>query len=130
MLRQLLIIDDEEDILHIIQRELVKIYPCTVHTATTSVETFNVLEQSPVELIISDVRLADELGFNLLQGVRSRYPHIGLMMMTAYRSSQYRRLANELGVLSFIEKPFAISTLAKTIERFFTQREAAQQPAG
>jgi DNA-binding NtrC family response regulator len=47
---------------------------------------------------------------------------MGLMLMTAYRSSEYRRKADELGVIDFIEKPFAISVLAETIDRFFSQR--------
>lgn len=129
MSRQILIIDDQDDILRILERELVKTYHCTVSVATNSVQAFEQLEKNPVELIISDVRIGEENGFNLLKAIRSRYPQIGLMMMTAYRSPGYRQMADELGVAFFIEKPFAISMLAKAVDRFFTQRAATLPPA-
>lgn len=113
--------------MRILERELVKTYQCTVRVATNSVHAFEQLAQHPIELIISDVRIGEENGFNLLKAIRSRYPHVGLMMMTAYRSPGYRQMADELGVAFFIEKPFAISMLAKAVDRFFTQR-AAQLP--
>lgn len=129
MSRQLLIIDDQDDILRILERELVKTYQCTVYAAMNSVQAFEQLAQHPVELIISDVRIGEENGFNLLKAIRSRYPNVGLMMMTAYRSPGYRQMADELGVAFFIEKPFAISMLAKAVDRFFTQRAAQLPPA-
>lgn len=129
MSRQILIIDDQDDILRILERELVKTYQCTVYVATNSVQAFEQLEQHPVELIISDVRIGEENGFNLLKAIRSRYANVGLMMMTAYRSPGYRQMADELGVAFFIEKPFAISMLAKAVDRFFNQRAAQLPPA-
>lgn len=129
MSRQILIIDDQDDILRILERELVKTYHCSVQVASNSVQAFEQLEQHPVELIISDVRIGEENGFNLLKAIRSRYPQVGLMMMTAYRSPGYRQMADELGVAFFIEKPFAISMLAKAVDRFFNQRAATLPPA-
>lgn len=113
--------------MRILERELVKTYQCTVYSATNSIQAFEQLERHPIELIISDVRIGEENGFNLLKAIRSRHPHVGLMMMTAYRSPGYRQMADQLGVAFFIEKPFAISMLAKAVDRFFTQR-AAQLP--
>lgn len=127
MAREILIIDDQDDILRILERELVRTYQCTVFSAINSVQAFEQLEKHPVQLIISDVRIGEENGFQLLRAIRSRYPNIGLMMMTAYRSPGYRQMADELGVAFFIEKPFAISMLAKAVDRFFNQR-AAQLP--
>jgi DNA-binding NarL/FixJ family response regulator len=127
--RQILIIDDQENIVSILRRELEKKLSCKCASANNSRDAFAKLKENPIELVICDVRLGEENGFQILKQIKPQYPKVGLMMMTAYRSPAYRSMAEELGVVFFIEKPFAIAVLVKSIERYFAQRSAVEAAA-
>jgi len=122
----LLIVDDQQDIVRILEREFKKNAAYTCHTALTAAQAFSLLAGNTIDLVITDVKIGADNGFTLLRDLKLRYPQAGLMMMTAYRSPGYRQQAEELGVCFFIEKPFAVNTLLKAVERFFVQRESAR----
>jgi len=126
MQRNILIVDDQTDILRILEREFRRRGEYAVTTANNPADALQVMENSPVELIISDVRLGKQTGFSLLQEVNQRHPGVGTMLMTAYRSPAYRQQADALGVSFFLEKPFPVATLVTAVDRFFQHRSAAQ----
>ncbi|MEM1058506.1 MAG: response regulator [Verrucomicrobiota bacterium] len=122
----ILIIDDQEDILRILEREFSKEGRFRVFTAVNCRNALDLLEEEQIDLVITDVRIGEENGFVLLKQLRERYPDLAVMMMTAYRSPGYRQQADQLGVVFFIEKPFAVSTLLQAVGGFFDHREAHQ----
>lgn len=124
MTRPILFVDDQEDILRILEREFIRTGDYEVHIARSPAEARRMLQRVAVELVIADVRLGEETGFQLLRDLRETHPGLGMMMMTAYRSPGYRQQADALGVAFFIEKPFAVNTLLRAVERFFLTREA------
>jgi len=131
--RNILIVDDQTDILRILEREFRRRGEYLVSTANNPADALDLMEKSPVELVISDVRLGAQTGFSLLQEVNHRHPGVGTMLMTAYRSPAYRQQADALGVSFFLEKPFPVATLVTAVERFFehraSQAEAALKPS-
>jgi CheY-like chemotaxis protein len=126
MPHHLLIVDDQQDIVRILEREFKKNAAYVCHTALSAAQAFSLLADHAIDLVISDVKIGTDNGFTLLRDLKTRHPQAGLMMMTAYRSPGYRQQAEELGVCFFIEKPFAVNTLLKAVERFFIQRETAR----
>ena len=120
----ILIVDDQTDILRILEREFRRRGEYSVATANNPADALDLMEKSPVELVISDVRLGTHTGFSLLQEVNQRHPGVGTMLMTAYRSPAYRQQADALGVSFFLEKPFPVATLVTAVERFFEHRAA------
>jgi len=131
MQHNILIVDDQTDILRILEREFRRHGEYSVATANNPADALDLMGKSPVELVISDVRLGAHTGFSLLQEVNQRHPGVGTMLMTAYRSPAYRQQADALGVSFFLEKPFPVATLVTAVERFFEQRasEAEAQKA-
>jgi CheY-like chemotaxis protein len=131
--RNILIVDDQTDILRILEREFRRHGEYSVATANNPADALDLMEKSPVELVISDVRLGTHTGFSLLQEVNHRHPGVGTMLMTAYRSPAYRQQADALGVSFFLEKPFPVATLVTAVERFFehraSQAESPKAPA-
>jgi YesN/AraC family two-component response regulator len=123
-MHNILIVDDQSDILRILEREFRRHGDYLVATANNPSDALDVMDKSPVELVISDVRLGNQTGFSLLQQVNQRHPGVGTMLMTAYRSPAYRQQADALGVSFFLEKPFPVATLITAVERFFQQRVA------
>src|SRR5882762_2092252 len=104
MQRSILIVDDQTDILRILEREFRRRGEYMVATANNPADALEAMDRSPVELVISDVRLGNHNGFSLLEEVSQRHPSVGTMLMTAYRSPSYRQQADALGVFYFLEK--------------------------
>ena len=121
-MHNILIVDDQTDILRILEREFRRHGDYSVATANNPSDALEVMDKSPVELVISDVRLGSQTGFSLLQQVNQRHPGVGTILMTAYRSPAYRQQADALGVSFFLEKPFPVATLVTAVDRFFQQR--------
>jgi two-component system response regulator PilR (NtrC family) len=72
-------------------------------------------------VIISDVRMPDMDGIDLLRAVRETLPDIGVVLMTAFASVDTARDAFKLGADDFIQKPFDVEELKlivrKTLEK-------------
>ncbi len=136
MEHNILIIDDQEDILRILERELNKQEDYQVFTAVNCQNALDLLSEERIDLVITDVRIGEENGFVLLKQLRETHPDLAVMMMTAYRSPGYRQQADQLGVIFFIEKPFAVATLTQAVRGYFDhqahqpQPEVPQAPAG
>lgn len=131
MEHNILIIDDQEDILRILERELNKQEDYHVYTAVNCQNALDLLSEERIDLVITDVRIGEENGFVLLKQLRETHPDLAVMMMTAYRSPGYRQQADQLGVIFFIEKPFAVATLTQAVQGYFAhqgEQPAAPQP--
>ena len=77
-------------------------------------------QQSP-DIIISDVKMPDMDGIELLKAVRESQPDLGVILMTAFASVETARDAFKLGADDFIQKPFDVEELKlivrKTLEK-------------
>ncbi len=79
----LLIIDDEEDLRMLIARVL-ELEEYKVYTASNPTEALKMLEQLPIEVIVSDVRLEVANGVELIPEYKKRKPFAEIIMLTAY----------------------------------------------
>ena len=70
------------------------------------------------DLIVLDVWLPDGTGFDLLRwiAVRKRFDHIPVIMFTASRDPEHARLAKELGVRRYLQKPTHYGNLVSAIK--------------
>ena len=112
----LLIVDDElgmrQFLTHLLQRE-----GHEVRVAERGGEAMNVLRQEPVDLIISDVRMPDMSGIELLRAARELRPDVEVIMMTAFASVETAREAFLLGAYDFVQKPFDNDLLKEIVAR-------------
>lgn len=113
---RLLIVDDEEsygDVLKVIFEE----EGHSVSTEYGGKGALAFLETNRVDVVISDVRMPDMDGIELLREARKRWPDIGIILMTAFGNIETARNAFLLGADDFIQKPFSNEELKKVIER-------------
>lgn len=132
MPRNILIIDDQEDMLLILDREFRRVGWATVTTTSKYEGVLDLISAKGIDLVISDVRIGRDSGFDLVREIRNAHPGVGTILMSAYRSASNRQQAAELGVLVFLEKPFQISKMMTEVEKFFVDRERpapAPEPA-
>lgn len=112
----ILIVDDElgmrQFLTHLLQRE-----GHEVRVAENGREALAHLREHKADLILSDVRMPDMSGIDLLRSVREFLPDVEVIMMTAFANVDTAREAFLLGAYDFVQKPFDNDLLKETIAR-------------
>src|SRR5262245_33247658 len=112
----LLIVDDElgmrQFLTHLFQRE-----GHVVSVAENGRAALEQLRQQPPDLIISDIRMPDMNGVDLLRAARELHPEVEIIMMTAFANVDTAREAFLLGAYDFVQKPFDNDLLKETVAR-------------
>jgi two-component system, NtrC family, response regulator PilR len=116
----ILIVDDEQS-----YRQLLSLVfegdGHSIRTATNGREALALLQEEPADVVISDVRMPDMDGIEMLSSVRESQPDLGVVLMTAFASVETAREAFKLGADDFIQKPFDVEELKlivkKTLEK-------------
>lgn len=114
--KRILIVDDEEDITWTLSKRLARDNDkFEVLCANSGREALGILNKAPVDLVITDVRMPEVSGLELLLKIRDRFPSTRVIIMTAYGSSDIQQEANSRGCFQYIEKPFEIEDLRQII---------------
>ena len=112
----LLVVDDElgmrQFLTHLLQRE-----GHTVRVAENGQQAMTLLQQQPADLMLSDVRMPDMTGIELLRAARASFPQLEVIMMTAFANVDTAREAFLLGAYDFVQKPFDNDLLKETVAR-------------
>ncbi len=115
-MKRVLIVDDEEDLTWSIAQHLKKDSKrYELFAVNGGQEALDILKQVPVDLVVSDIRMPEISGLDLLMDIREKYPSTKVIIMTAYGSSEIQNEANERGCFKYIEKPFEIQELRNLI---------------
>jgi len=88
-----------------------------VGTASGSAEALDFLDRHPVELVILDLSLGQESGFDLLPGVGSRTPPPRILIISMYKTSEAVRQALVRGAHGFILKEESAEIIPRAIRR-------------
>ena len=83
------------------------------------------LDQEPVALVVSDVRMQPMDGQTLLRHIKERRPELPVLMMTAYGTIQDAVGAMHLGAADYLVKPFEAAQLVEKVSRFLPRQEFA-----
>ena len=114
--RRILVIDDDESLRRVTQVQLEQ-EGYVVSTAANGKDALAVLEKSPQDLIISDLKMPGMSGLDLLRRIRAEYPEIIVLMMTAYGSIETAVEAMKLGAYDYITKPVNADALRLVVGR-------------
>jgi DNA-binding response OmpR family regulator len=115
-LKKVLIVDDEETLTWSMAKSLSKDRDkYQVLIANNGKEALDHLVKDKVDIVISDIRMPDINGLDLLVKIKREFPETRVIIMTAYGSSDVQKEANRRGSVYYIEKPFEISDIRKVI---------------
>jgi len=115
----ILFVDDEVNILKALRR-LTRHEPWTVLCASRGVEALEALDKSPAQVVVSDQRMPEMSGVDLLQAVRDRHPDVVRMMLTGYTEMNVAVDAINRGeIYRLITKPWNDEELKATIRQAF-----------
>lgn len=114
MRRRVLVVDDEADFLATYER-LLRRQGYEVVTATSRAAALAVLAGEPPHLVISDLRLPDGDGLDVVRAACGAREPVPVIVVTGYPSDETRRAALAAGATTFLAKPFAAAVLLAAI---------------
>ena len=110
--KRVLIVDDEEDMIWSLQKNLPnESLQISIITASSGEEALTILEETKIDLVVTDIKMSGMSGIDLLINLRETKPEVGVIVMTAFPSAENETVVMEKGGLRFIEKPFDIKEM-------------------
>ncbi len=113
---QILVVDDESQMRLAIEAVLLRLGH-TVVTCSCVSQALGVLSNSKIDLIISDMKMPEVTGLELLAQCRSSYQQIPFVLITAYGTIGQAVEAMKNGAFDFITKPFSAEDLSSVVAR-------------
>jgi len=125
----LLIVDDEPGILSSLRR-LLRPAGHKIHTAESGPIGLQVLEQEPVDLVISDMRMPEMNGAQFLEQVRLRWPGTTRILLTGYADvSSTIEAINRGEIYRYISKPWDDNDLTLIVHQALEHRRLQNENA-
>jgi len=104
---RVLVIDDDRSARMLLERVLQKAGH-TVSLVDTAEEGLTLLGSQPFDLLITDKNLPGIDGFEVLRRARQTNPTLQAILITGFPTEATRSHATELGVYSYVTKPFGV----------------------
>jgi DNA-binding NtrC family response regulator len=115
---KILVVDDAPQTLEVIRRNLTsKGYQ--VYTASNVPAAIKIIESSPVDLVITDLKMPEVSGIDLVRHIRENYKDTEVMMITGYPSIESAVEAVKIGAEEYLTKPFTDEELFAAVQRTF-----------
>ena len=111
---KILVVDDDTDVLDMLKQYLVK-NAFAVHTASTAQEVEAIVAKNRIDLILLDVMLGDDNGFQICQSLRKENS-VPIIMMSALSTDHHRMKGYSSGADDYVAKPFNPDLLLARIQ--------------
>ncbi|MCG3181787.1 MAG: Regulatory protein AtoC [Phycisphaerae bacterium] len=119
---RILVVDDSPGTLEVVQRHLSG-HGYQVFTANTVPQAVKLIAGTPVDLVITDLKLPGPDGMDLVRHVRENLPDTEVMIITGYASLGGAIEAVKSGVDEYLAKPFTERELVCAVERALAKLE-------
>jgi len=118
-----ILIVDDEDATRDLCRDIAREMGLEVLTAATTSEALERLEQAPVDIVVTDLKVPQLGGLELLKRISSIQPSSSVMVLTQYGTIETAIAATKLGARDYVTKPFHVDELRAKIERLIESVE-------
>jgi two-component system NtrC family response regulator len=122
----ILVIDDEQNYLLLLETLLAE-ESYSVTTLKDPELALEYLVESDVDVVITDMKMPKVSGQDILEHIKKNYPHIPVLIMTAYGSIDGAVQAMRCGAFDYIAKPFSNDELLLSVHKAVKMSEAEQQ---
>jgi cyclic di-GMP phosphodiesterase len=118
---QCLVVDDEPRLRRVLVRLLSgEGFAC--REAASGTEALRLLEEEPVPLVISDLRMPEMDGVTLLREIVSRWPDTAVIVVTAVAEVESAVACLQLGALDYVAKPFHLDEVRARVTQALDKR--------
>ncbi len=115
-MKKVLIVDDEESFLLSLEAGFESYADMfTLLTAQNGIEAIEVLEKNQIDLVVTDLKMPEMDGFQLLVHINNTYPGIPVIVITAFNSPEIEKNISEEYSIKILEKPVDFDELSQAI---------------
>jgi two-component system, NtrC family, response regulator AtoC len=123
---RILVVDDDEITCNLLEEVLSK-EGYLVHKALNGREAIEKGERGPYDVVLTDIRMLDVDGMEVLRAYRQRNPETIIVMMTAFGSIETAIRAIKEGAYDYVSKPFKLEEIRLTIQRALEQKRLIKE---
>ncbi len=127
MAEKILIVDDEIDMLELLELIITDRTDYAVVTTNTPLEVPELLKKDSFDLLITDLRMPDIDGIELIEMVKQIDDQIPFIIITAYGTIESAVEAMRKGAFDYITKPFRQEQILLTIEKVMKWRRLQKE---
>jgi DNA-binding NtrC family response regulator len=119
--KKILVIDDEEIVRTSCNRTLAPA-GFEVRLARNGVEGLKILEEETFDLVLTDLKMPDMDGIEVLSKIKEGWPAMEVIIITGYQTVDTAVKAIKLGAFDYIEKPFTPDGLITAVAKAFDHK--------
>ncbi len=124
-----LVIDDDDACRDVVCRFLTE-RGLEVNAAHSGSDALHRLEQAPVDLVITDLKMPGLSGIEVIEAARQRCPRAEIVLMTGFATVESAVHAMKLGAFDYLQKPFPLPQLGNLVDRALARvRSRRAEPA-
>ncbi len=124
---KILVVDDEPRTL-LLLRSFLASQKYEVETAASGPEALDILTQKPIDIMITDLRMAPMDGLSLYKEASKIHPTMPIILLTAYASVETAIEAMKIGVFDYLTKPFKIDEIMDVVQRALERTQPPTTP--
>ncbi len=113
---RILVVDDDENLRWVMQTQLEEM-GYAVSTAPDGTQALAAIEKEPPALVLTDLKMPGLSGMELLDKIRSEYPEVPVVIMTAFGTIQSAVQAMKAGAYDYLTKPIDYEELGLVVSR-------------
>lgn len=126
MTGKILLIDDDQSLLRVTEYNLTEA-GFEVRTADSGALGLELFANDFPDLVITDVKLGDMSGLEVLETIKKSRPEVPVVVITAFGSIEIAVKAMQLGAFNFLTKPFDRETLRQICRKALEIRDLQSQ---
>jgi len=119
---KILVVDDEDIVLDSCQAVLEE-ENFEVMLVSSADKALEVMKDEDISLLLIDVKMPKHDGMYLMNEIKRQWPHIPVIVMSGYYTTQTIKDAIKMGAATFIAKPFEPEELIKAVHKIIKKEE-------
>ena len=124
----ILVVDDSRDLLELLRRQL-KEQGWNPFVSDNVMDAIDILENTKVDLLITDINMPEISGEQLIRYVSERIPNLPTIVMTGFPDVNSAINVMKLGALEYLIKPFSEKDLVNAINKVMLTSESTREDA-
>ncbi len=126
---QTILLTDDDYEMRYAMSETLRRCGCAVDIASCGDEAIRKFTSKKFDMVITDVRMANGDGVNVLKEIKRRSPEVPVVLITAYGTIDNAVEAMKLGAFDYIMKPFSVDALEDLVRRGIESAQVVNKSA-